>query len=170
MPSAVWIRHGRKNFTQEAQVGTDERDQRSLGIAVVAPVADLTADHRPVLLLDEPAVVRPQRPASREVMPSPMQYGSRLSLMNWLPLSQVETKQGERQALADVESASKVHLRARLRRGYASVQPEATSVAQSEWANSPRVAALVADQVDLQNADLRVIPLGEGAHRDLALE
>jgi hypothetical protein len=91
--------------------------------------------------------------------------------MNSPPLSQVDAEQGEGQAGAHVEKrlegppAGAVTHHARF-------GPAAGHVGAAEAVGelAARIAALVADQVDLDEAGAALVPLGEGAHRDLALQ
>lgn len=91
--------------------------------------------------------------------------------MNSPPLSQVDAEQREGQAAAHVEQrfvgppAGAVAYDAHL-------GPATGHIGHAERVGvlAARLAALVTDEVDLDEAGSCLVPLGEGAHRDLTLE
>ena len=91
--------------------------------------------------------------------------------MNSPPLSESRPSSAKGRLARTSRSASKVQRRARLRTT-ARLGPAGGHVGGAEAVGelAARIAALVADQVDLQKARPGLVPLGEGAHRDLAFE
>ena len=91
--------------------------------------------------------------------------------MNSDPLSESTPRIGNGILRAMSLSAASTHLAVLSGTERFSVQPVAMSVTVSvKRMGSGRVAAVVADQVDLDEPGSRVVPLGPGAHRDLAFE
>jgi hypothetical protein len=89
--------------------------------------------------------------------------------MNSEPLSQVETEQGEGQTVLDQLQGLETPPLRLVRHG-PHLGPAAGHVGEVEALAVVAAArtAVVADKVDLDEADLGVVPLSEGAYRDLA--
>src|SRR5262245_24733471 len=90
--------------------------------------------------------------------------------MNSDPLSESTARIGNGIARAMSLSAASTHLPVLSGTERFSVQPVAISVTVSVRVTSSPVAAVVPDQVDLDEPGSGVVPLGPGTHRDLAFE
>src|SRR5450759_5548161 len=106
-----------------------------------------------------------------KVIRSSPHQAARCALMNSPPLSQVDAEQREGQAAAHVEQRLEGPPAGAVTHD-AHLGPAAGHVGDAERVGelAAAIAALVADQVDLDEAGLSLVPLGEGAHRDLALQ
>jgi len=155
----------------EAQHLAEAVQDGELLTRVIARPADRAPHHRPVPLLDVAVVVLAVGARAREADPPLAAVAQQVVVDERGAVVGVETEQRERQtALEQLErlKAPALHLV-----GHGPhLGPAAGHVGEVEGVAvvATRRAAVVTDEVDLDEAGAALVPLAEGAHRDLAAQ
>ncbi len=164
--------HGRqKEVSVEAQVTIEIVEQLQLLLSIKAAVTNGAADHRIILLFHKTVIIFAVRTRASEgkfLIPA---VTLQLRVNELAPIVAVEAEQGKRQVLPKLfQGCEDPDLRLVL--DCHGLGPGGGDVGQVQGLTiiAHRMAAIMAHQIDLSKAGALLVPIGEGANRDLVLE